>query len=1078
MVQALSGPIRVVLQRTTADWLIVAATWLIILCATTLVAIGVLYGDAVALTGLQQDLADEPVTSTTVSVEVRAGADDRERIDEAVDRQIGRILGWTGGELVTIAHSESYALPDQPDDETTQLAVFGAYEGLERHAALTEGAWPTPGAEPMQVAVSEAVAARLGLSVGSEVRLANQRNDDIDLDVRVVGVWAPGDPTDAYWRGDPLELEGVAEGTTFTTHGPLVVAFDDLETRAATGDLALTYRALPRLDHLAVDDVGWMRSDVANAERRLAEQLGERTFFQVETDLATILERVNRSLLVSRSGVVVLTMQFAVLAAYALLLVAGLLVEQRRVETALLRSRGAGVGHVALMSLVEAIVLVVPAVVAAPWLAVGVLRLLNVAGPLADAGVTISPRVNDAAIITAAGAGAVAVACLVFPALGSGRGLAAVRQSLARPGNRTLAQRLGFDMALVVLAGVGLWQLRQYGAPLTQTVRGTVGLDPLLVAAPAIGLLAGAILALRIIPLAAEIGERALAPRRGLVAPLGARQLSRRPLRYTRSALLLMLAAALGTFAGAYGSTWTRSQADQAAYRAASDVRVRLSGFPDLPAWALGSAYRDVDGVESALPVALDAFDLERSAGGTILAVDAERVGSFISARPDFADAPLDELVGRLVDPDAGAAGVALEGDPARIEVELDVALEPLRVDEDAPGFSPGFRGIVPELVLRDADGLVHHVPVGRMTLGGGVQEGSVDLAETIDGAGTVWPAYPLELLAIEVEVELPEDAQATGTISLVGIGTAAAEGSIAPLDVDAEPFVATADSPINGYGAARATPVDLHIGTALPAAGPMRALASGSYLAQTGSAVGDVVELGTLGERREYEIVGSVNAFPTLDPADPFLVVDLRSFAAKGESAGEAVEADEWWLAAADGSDAAVAEAVRREPYSAEAVIAHDELRRNLTSDPIALGIIGALALGALASVVFAAIGFVVSATVSTRERLGEFALLQAIGLSHRQLSTWLSIENAFLLAIGLVAGTALGLLLAWVVLPFVTLTQEATLAVPPVEVVIPWGSYAVLYLVAAGVLLLTVVIIGDLLGRVRLSGVLRGGD
>ena len=208
---------------------------------------------------------------------------------------------------------------------------------------------------------------------------------------------------------------------------------------------------------------------------------------------------------------------------------------------------------------------------------------------------------------------------------------------MARQGSRTLPQRLGIDLALVILAGVGLWQLRQYGAPLTATVRGTLGLDPLLVAAPAIGLLAGAILALRIVPLMAELAERLLDGRRGLVAPLGARQLARRPLRYTRSALLLMLAAALGTFAATYSTTWTRSQADQAAYQAGGDLRLDISSFPDLPLWAFGAAYSAVPGVEGAMPVVTDTFDVSGQAtSGNLLALDAERMAAVMDARPDL----------------------------------------------------------------------------------------------------------------------------------------------------------------------------------------------------------------------------------------------------------------------------------------------------------------------------------------------------------------------------------------------------------------------------------------------------------
>src|SRR5687768_17998748 len=76
MLQAPLAALRVVLQRSFADWLIVAATWLVIVCATTLVAVGILYGDAVALTGLQQVIRESPPTATTVAVELRAAPDE------------------------------------------------------------------------------------------------------------------------------------------------------------------------------------------------------------------------------------------------------------------------------------------------------------------------------------------------------------------------------------------------------------------------------------------------------------------------------------------------------------------------------------------------------------------------------------------------------------------------------------------------------------------------------------------------------------------------------------------------------------------------------------------------------------------------------------------------------------------------------------------------------------------------------------------------------------------------------------------------------------------------------------------
>ena len=380
MPQGLMAPLRVVLQRSFADWLVVAATWLVILCAMTLVAIGIMYGDAVALTGLRQVIREAPATATTIGVETRASGDELAEIEPKIERQVGRILGWTGGELIAVTQSETYSLPDQSSNDTTDLVLFGSYEGLDRHAALTAGAFPQPGAEPMEAAISAVTSGTLGLSVGDELQLTSTRGSDGIVPVRIAGIWQPNDVDDPYWRGDALELTGATVGSSFTTHGPFVVAREDLIGRTASGDIALEYRALPDFDRLAVEDVRWMRSDTAALEGRLADALGDRAAFGVSTELDTILSDVGRSLLVSRSGVVVLTIQYAVLAGYALLLVAGLLVEQRRIETALLRSRGAGVGHVVLMSFAEGLILVVPAAIAAPWLAVGALNLLNVAG--------------------------------------------------------------------------------------------------------------------------------------------------------------------------------------------------------------------------------------------------------------------------------------------------------------------------------------------------------------------------------------------------------------------------------------------------------------------------------------------------------------------------------------------------------------------------------------------------------------------------------------------------------------------------------------------------------------------------
>ena len=72
----------------------------------------------------------------------------------------------------------------------------------------------------------------------------------------------------------------------------------------------------------------------------------------------------------------------------------------------------------------------------------------------------------------------------------------------------------------------------------------------------------------------------------------------------------------------------------------------------------------------------------------------------------------------------------------------------------------------------------------------------------------------------------------------------------------------------------------------------------------------------------------------------------------------------------------------------------------------------------------------------------------------------------------------TAIGLLLAWLVLPYATFTLTGEPAVPPPVVVVPWDQLVPLYLVAVGLLALTALIVRRQLPRIRVSGVLRARD
>src|SRR6185369_14267588 len=105
-----------------------------------------------------------------------------------------------------------------------------------------------------------------------------------------------------------------------------------------------------------------------------------------------------------------------------------------------------------------------------------------------------------------------------------------------------------------------------------------LGVDRLIVVDPALALLAGGVIILRLVPIASRAGEHATTRTRGLAPAVGTRQVSRRPLRTAGPALLLVMTVAVGILSVVTGTTWRQSQLDQADFRAGTDLRIDAPG--------------------------------------------------------------------------------------------------------------------------------------------------------------------------------------------------------------------------------------------------------------------------------------------------------------------------------------------------------------------------------------------------------------------------------------------------------------------------------------------------------------------
>lgn len=1099
---------RVVLRRAQANWPILGAAMLTILLATTLLSAGPIYAGAVTLSGLRRTLHDSPTTKANVEVTMFTGKGEYSSVDKIVTDTVPSAFATTGGTMVRSGRSESFALPNQPPNTVTNLTVFAFFQGITDHATILDGAWPkTTTSGPVEVAIPAPTAKMLNLHTGSAFTLVSRRTATYTVDVQVVGIYRINSATDPYWWDDELDTKGISTGASFVTYGPLVTTSEEFFSHQGGLTSQVYWRIYPNFDNLTVSEVPRLISGVETLAARINFQRQPNDQFQVNTTLNQILRTAQKSLLVTRSGVLIVTVQLAILAGYALLLTSNLLVDQRRIETGLIHSRGASTAQIVIMALMEALILALPAAIAGPWLATLSLRIFNHIGPLASISLPVNPEVNRDAYALAFISAFGCVLALVLPMLQSARSFVQARASRGRQASHGLAQRAGIDVLLLAVAVLGYWQLSRYRGPITETVQGKLGIDPFLVAAPAIGLIAGAIIALRIVPLLARIIDVAAAKQRGLVASLGAWQISRRPLRYARSALLLMIAMAIGLFALSYGSTWELSQKDQANYQIGADVRLS----PDIriglaiPQMDLAQAQSQVNGVKATMATNSDTFEVSRSAGeGQILALDAAQAPSIVAFRPDLSNQSLASLMHSLSAARPSVPSADIPGTPQQLAFDIAITIDPLPAN--APALRTTNIGPSINVVVQDAKDMMFRITINQITADGTTQRIIVPLAYRMSNGKVALPSFPLKLVAFEFDVIPLRDVARTGTIQLhdVMANNQLTGDTWSPVSIDWSKFSwssnevglsqvpsirAESTTPTGGFiakfnsGATRGNglfPLTFSLqpnGKQPPTA--MTAIVNSSFLTQTESRVGDTVSLDIGGQRRSVKIAGEVTTFPTLDPTRPAVIVDFPTLLMQQyEYDGRLLDPDEWWLETSAGTADSVASTLTQPPYSSPKIVTRADRNLTLRTDPVALGILGALSLGFVAAGLFAAIGFAVSSAVSARERLTEFALLRALGLSTRQLSSWLTLENGLLVFFSMASGTALGLLLAFFILPLVSLTQAATQTVPGIIVIIPWRSVIVLEATSLAALAIVVVVLATMLRRIGLGSSLRLGE
>jgi hypothetical protein len=1014
-------------------------------------------------------------------------------------------------------------------------AVFGVLPDIAERVNMVSGRVPGPAAAPnpdepvmIEVMVSLADAAEFDLEMGARYSLAPAW-DSVTRgpSPAVVGIYERIDPADPFWRaGD--DVLGFGAGAR-TSRAFLVTASESyLEVLGpAFPNMSSSYGFLTPVDTGALDG---RNIDGALTDLDLLLSEGRRAVegFRMSTDLDLVIRDFDATAFFNRAPMTIVGILVLLLVLYYAVTLSSLLVDTQRDEFSLLRTRGAGSPQIISVYGVEAALVVIAAIIAGPPLAAIVVHFagympgvsgLNDGGGL-PVGVTI--RAYQLAIL----GGLLSLGAMLVPALRASRvGLLARRQGVTRGGGSTpVFQRYYLDLVLLALAVLLFRQLQIRGSLVGENLFGEAVIDQVTLAAPALLLLVAGLVLLRLFPLSMELLARALSGRifYRLIPEtfvLGLWQLARNPASYSRLSLLFILTAGLGVFAANFGATLERSFEDRALYTLGADLRV--DGITPRSGASSGSV---LDRVEKVPGVVLGSAVLRRPGMVTrpsqgiryqLLAVDPATFDAAAWTRPDFFAGSLEAQL------------ALLESEPQALGIELP--REAMWISARVRGFE---RSPEVDLVatMRDANGRFYPVLLGNLApmpadpLGGfpcddagdeGRVAGWCEIGGTIIPSGElrgeipIIPERPVTLLGIAATLGLGHgDTLFSGSILIDEINVTMDDRSLitvagfdnseqldswhnmgTALFSDSDSLASTTELTKTGelihtaelrwgrgefgemrgfiYGDPRA---------------PVPVLASKALLDATGIAVGDQILVTQDRVKMPIDIVSEVEFFPTLDPNDdPFIVAPLEPVLNYVNTSNFAldIQYNEVWVRAIPGEILSVSEELTGgfgPAVSIGGVVDGVTVSEELAADPLTKAGWNAL-LGMSFAVVLliSAFGFMVHAYVTYRDRVEEFALLQTIGLSMRQLLALVAVEQLMVLLPAIAVGIVMGERVGGTIVPYLSNSGDGLRSVPPTINQIDWGGVA-LTLGTLGVVV-TAVIVLILIGvrRIAVQAVMR---
>jgi putative ABC transport system permease protein len=614
--------LQIALRRLLAQRWLALATALGLVASVALIMSIPLYSDAVYYRILQEELSQVDQSAGDYSRPPFAfmwrysGSlygfkqwDEVQQADEYMRGEALDRLGLPPQDTVRYIKTDTFRLFPAADvasgayasaREPMAWVSFATASNFDDHVQYVEGGPPAPASanpdEAVEAAISRIMADELGIQVGEEYvtlrKIETEAGDrNVQIPVRVSGIWEPLDAKDTYW----------------------FYPYNVFETQLFVA--APTYEG--RITSMLPDEIGQMVWYWLMDGSQVHADDADRLVAAMDTILqraGTLLPNVKldispydglRDYQQSARVLNVLLFAFSIPIVGLLLafigLVVGLSVARQRNEIAVLRSRGATAVQIIGIAALEAALLAGFALLLAAPLSTSVAQAIGSTKSFLNFTLPHDLRIQLTANALQYGAVALAVTVMaqVLPSLGASRHtIISYKQELARTVRAPWWQRAWLDVLLLIPVGYGVYLLQQQGSVFMPgaSAGGDIFDNPLLFLLPALAALALTLIVLRLLPLLMALVAWIAARTNSVGFLLATRYLARDPGFYTTPLVLLMLTLGLSVFTASLAQTLDNHLYDRNYYSVGADAYLFESGANNQAASAFGGMAGDAAG--------------------------------------------------------------------------------------------------------------------------------------------------------------------------------------------------------------------------------------------------------------------------------------------------------------------------------------------------------------------------------------------------------------------------------------------------------------------------------------------------